>query len=88
MQAFSRNEQQMRQVMQSALEGIFPFNPLEELNKQNMAFMENAMKMFAPFIPGADGVLPKADGGDGQLRELQARVAVLQNQLEELGRKK
>ncbi|CAA7625010.1 putative polyhydroxyalkanoate synthesis repressor PhaR-like [Magnetospirillum sp. LM-5] len=87
MQAFSRNEQQMRQVMQNALEGIFPFNPLEEMNKQNMAFVENAMKMFNPFIPGG-GVDGTAEGGDAQLNDLKAQVAMLQRQLEEIGKKK
>jgi polyhydroxyalkanoate synthesis repressor PhaR len=88
MQAFSRNEQQMRQVMQSALEGIFPFNPLEELNKQNMSFLENAMKMFTPFIPGTDGAPVRAEGSEDQLGDLRAQVAMLQRQLEEISKKK
>jgi len=58
MQAFQRNEEQMRQYMQQALDGIFPFNPLEEVGKQNMAFIENAMKMFASFYPGGGPGLP------------------------------
>lgn len=55
MQAFQRNEEQMRQYMQSTLGGLFPFNPLEELGKQNMVFLENAMKVFASFYPGGPG---------------------------------
>ncbi|MBB4285589.1 polyhydroxyalkanoate synthesis repressor PhaR [Roseospira goensis] len=49
MQAFARNQEKMRQVMQNALDGLFPVQNMEELNKQNMAFFESAMKMFAPF---------------------------------------
>lgn len=90
MSSFLRNEQQMRQYMQNALDGLFPFNPLnplEEMNKQNVAFFENAMKMFSPFYPhGQDGA-PGAPA-DGGLGELQAKINQLQNQLAELSNKK
>ncbi|WP_413205640.1 polyhydroxyalkanoate synthesis repressor PhaR [Rhodospirillum sp. A1_3_36] len=49
MQSFARNEEQMRGMMTSALDGLFPFQNFEEVNKQNMAFFENAMNMFNPF---------------------------------------
>ncbi|MBB4265051.1 polyhydroxyalkanoate synthesis repressor PhaR [Roseospira visakhapatnamensis] len=49
MQAFARNQEQMRLVMQNAFDGLFPIQKMEEVNKQNMAFFESAMKMFAPF---------------------------------------
>jgi polyhydroxyalkanoate synthesis repressor PhaR len=89
MQAFSRNEQQMRSVMQNALEGMFPFGQIEELNKQNMAFMENAMKMFTPFIPGTDDdQKARTAGGGDPLAEMQARMAMMQRQIEEMTRKK
>ncbi|OAN52418.1 polyhydroxyalkanoate synthesis repressor PhaR [Paramagnetospirillum marisnigri] len=83
MQAFSRNEQQMRDYMRNALEGMFPFNPFEDMTKKNMSFMESAMKMFTPFYQthGADGGEPKVD-------ELQARVDALQAQIDSLTKKK
>jgi polyhydroxyalkanoate synthesis repressor PhaR len=83
MQAFSRNEQQMRDYMRNALEGMFPFNPFEEMGKQNMSFMESAMKMFTPFYQahGADGGAPRAE-------ELQARLDALQAQIDHLSKKK
>lgn len=93
MSSFLRNEQQMRQYMQNALDGLFPFNslnplnPLEEMNKQNVAFFENAMKMFSPFYPhGQDGA-PAAQT-EGPLGELQAKINQLQSQLAELSKKK
>lgn len=49
MQSFTHNEEQMRGMMQSALDGLFPVSSFEELNKRNMAFFENAMSMFNPF---------------------------------------
>ena len=92
MSSFLRNEQQMRQYMQNALDGLFPFNPLnplEEMNKQNVAFFENAMKMFSPFYPhGQDGAPQGGAAADGGLGELQAKINQLQSQLAELSKKK
>jgi polyhydroxyalkanoate synthesis regulator protein len=49
MSSFYRNEEQMRDMMQKAVQGMFPLNQIEEMNKQNMAIFESAMKMFSPF---------------------------------------
>jgi len=69
MQAFARNQEQMRLVMQNAFDGLFPLQKMEEMNKQNMAFFESAMKMFSPFeggpmMPGFPPGMPLA-GGSG-----------------------
>ncbi|MBY0430691.1 MAG: polyhydroxyalkanoate synthesis repressor PhaR [Rhodospirillales bacterium] len=97
MQAFSRNEEQMRQYMTHALDGLFPFNPFEEMSKQNMAFFESAMKMFSPFYgqggagagaPGG-GENPQASSPESQaLEEMQGRLNAMQKQIDELTRKK
>lgn len=91
MSSFQRNEQQMRQYMQNALDGLFPFNQFEEVNKQNMAFFESAMKMLSPFYPphGGPEAGPGAAGAStGQtLQDLQARINQLQGQLEALTKK-
>ena len=89
MNSFLRNEQQMRQYMQSALDGLFPFAPFEEMGKQNMAIFENAMKMFAPFYPpgqapaGEAAREPAAPTAD----DLQSRLDRLQKQIDELSKK-
>lgn len=90
MSSFSRNEQQMRTYMQNALDGLFPFNPFEEMGKQNMAFFESAMKMFSPFYPhGADGsVRPGDPQSEPRLEDLQAKINVLQRQIEDISKKK
>ena len=49
MEAFTANQEHMRQSMQETIGGMFPFGNLEEMSKQNMALFENAMKMFSPF---------------------------------------
>lgn len=102
MQAFARNEEQMRAMMQNALGGMFPLQQLEEMNKQNMAFFENAMKMFTPFY-GADNHGARGNGATGNaggekqppppspdptIEELKAKLNDMQNQLDNLmGRK-
>ena len=48
MEAFARNQDQMRQYFKD-VSGGFPFGAFEEMGKQNMAMMERAMNLFAPF---------------------------------------
>jgi polyhydroxyalkanoate synthesis repressor PhaR len=85
MQAFQRHEEQMRQYMQHAFEGLFPFNAMEEVNKQNALFFENAMKMFAPFYSAAgEAVKSAAASGEATVETLQKKLAEMQDQLNQL----
>ncbi|HVI50729.1 MAG TPA: polyhydroxyalkanoate synthesis repressor PhaR [Candidatus Sulfotelmatobacter sp.] len=92
MQAFQRNEEQMRQYMH----GLFPFNPLEEMNKQNMTFFESAMKMFSPFYgaqgqsvnPAAAAMVEAGKHAEATIAELQGRLKALQDQMEKLTKSK
>jgi polyhydroxyalkanoate synthesis repressor PhaR len=53
MEAFARNQDQMRSYFKE-VSGVFPFGgALEEMSKQNMALFERAMQMFTPFGPQA-----------------------------------
>lgn len=47
--AFTKNQDQMRDQMNKSFGGIFPVSSFEELSKQNMAMLENAMKAFGNF---------------------------------------
>lgn len=49
MQSFAHNQGHIRQYMQDAMNGLFPFNQFEELGKQNMSILENAMKLMTPY---------------------------------------
>jgi polyhydroxyalkanoate synthesis repressor PhaR len=51
MTQFARNQEQMRSYMQNAF-GFNPFQQFESMGKQNMAMLENAMRMFNPFAAG------------------------------------
>jgi len=55
MQAFARNQGQMRDYMQKTMTGLTPMGQFEEMGKKNVAMFEEAMKMFMPFMPGAPG---------------------------------
>ncbi|WP_019644941.1 polyhydroxyalkanoate synthesis repressor PhaR [Novispirillum itersonii] len=91
MQAFSHNEERMRDVMQNAFGGIFPLQPFEELNKQNVAFFENAMKMFGRFYgdeenAGKPGAARPA-AGESSIDDLKAKLNAMQEQLDALSKK-
>ncbi len=47
--AFTKNQDQMRDQLNKSFGGIFPVSSFEELSKQNMAMLENAMKAFGNF---------------------------------------
>jgi polyhydroxyalkanoate synthesis repressor PhaR len=77
MGAFSRQQDQVRRAVEQTMGGFNPFGGLEEISKQNVAMMERAMTLFAPFRAGQD---PGEPGGDA------ARVAALQAEVEHLRR--
>jgi polyhydroxyalkanoate synthesis repressor PhaR len=94
MGTFARNQDQMRKSLQDAFGGLFPFGPLEEMGKQNLALFEKTMKMFTPF-PGSAGDKLRADrtgeegavSSDAMLDELRQRINMLQLQVEQLSQK-
>jgi polyhydroxyalkanoate synthesis repressor PhaR len=95
MDLFSQNQERMRQSMQEAFGGMFPFGNLEEVGRQNVALFENAMKMFSPFA-GSDRPEAAASEDNGaetpedkdSLEKLKAQVDLLQKQLEAMSRNK
>ena len=92
MTTFAHNQDHMRKNLQEAFGGLFPFGPLEEMGKQNLALFEKTMKMFAPF-PGMNPTdktradkPPEERPGDASLKELTDRLNLLQQQIEALGK--
>jgi len=55
MQAFARNQVQMRGYLEEAMGGLNPFGQFEEMGKKNIAMLENTMKMFTPFYEDKSG---------------------------------
>ncbi|MFQ3622196.1 MAG: polyhydroxyalkanoate synthesis repressor PhaR [Acetobacteraceae bacterium] len=85
MGVFARQQEQMRRTMKQTMEGFFPFS-VEEMSKQNVAMMERAFSLFAPFYRAA-GSQPSgsdqghADGETGELESLRGEVARLRREL-------
>jgi polyhydroxyalkanoate synthesis repressor PhaR len=88
---FSNQQKQMRAAMEKTIGGFLPPG-IEELGRQNMAMMERAMALFAPFYreAGHDSDADNVSAGrpeDGQSRELAAlrdQVGRLQAELNSL----
>jgi polyhydroxyalkanoate synthesis repressor PhaR len=82
MGAFSRQQEQMRRAVEQTMGGFLPFGNLEEMGKQNMAMMERAMTLFAPFRPNQDAQESSSDAA--RIAALQAEIDRLRHQLEML----
>lgn len=82
MSAFARQQEQMRRSMEQAMGGLMPFpgpfGGLEEVGKQNLAMMERAMSLFAPF--GKRDETAPAPGGQG-VEDLRAEIEQLRAEL-------
>ena len=82
MGAFSRQHDQVRRTVEQTMGGFMPFGGLEEVGKQNMAMMERAMNLFAPFRQA--GEAPEANPEAARVAALQAEVEMLRRQVESL----
>jgi polyhydroxyalkanoate synthesis repressor PhaR len=88
MQSFSRNQERMRDYFSKTVGGIFPFDALSHMGKQNLAMMEQAMKMFAPFgAQGAEGE-PSAEvpAPAREISDLRRRLDELEREIGGLGK--
>lgn len=89
---FARQQEQMRKAMQQTMEGFFPFS-MEEMGKQNVAMMERAFSLFAPFYRGAapapTGAPAESSAEESrELERLRTELAAVKRELEALqGRK-
>ena len=75
MAGFARQQEQMRRTMEQSIGGFLPFPGLEEVGKQNMAMLERAMSLFAPFRPvEAAPTLESLKSENDQLRQQLAEL--------------
>jgi len=91
MNAFTQNEEAMRNYMKEAMGGMFPFSQWDELGKQNMAMFERAMQMFTPFAANGGGnerqpAEPQGGGEGDEMSALKAQLKALQEQVDNLSR--
>ena len=93
MSSFAHQQEQMRVAMQQTMGSLFPFG-MEEVGRQNMAMMERAMGLFAPFYrtPGteAEGAGDLSQAGQdvllGEIERLRGELAQLRGELAAAGR--
>lgn len=94
MDAFSNNQERMRDYMQDAVgQTMNPFAQWEELGRQNMAMFERAFQMFTPYGVGGNdapdreaGDQEASSGDDSKLDDLKTQIESLRRQLDELAR--
>jgi len=87
MDAFAKNQDQMREQMRSTFGATPGFSFFEEATRQNMAMFENAMKMFSPeqsFANSMQRNAPKAPTPRPQNDDLDAMRSELENLKREL----
>jgi polyhydroxyalkanoate synthesis repressor PhaR len=89
MEAFAKNQEQMRTYMRESFGGMFPFDRFQEMSKQNIAFFEQAMRMWSPFRGAPQGeagtaAAAKPEAKPADLDDLKAQMQALQKQLETL----
>ncbi|MCL6607365.1 MAG: polyhydroxyalkanoate synthesis repressor PhaR [Geminicoccaceae bacterium] len=98
MENFARHQDQIRAYMEQTFGRFFPFGPLEDMARQNLAMFQRAASMFGPFGPPGEAARtdapdaapapptpPRADLGE-QMKELENRLEAMQRQLEALAR--
>lgn len=93
MQTFSRNQERMREYISKTMGGMFPFDALSHMGKQNWAMMEQAMKMFAPFsVQGQEPTAaepqaaPPAAPAERDIDDLRRRLDELEREIGGIGK--
>ena len=84
MQSLSNNQEKMQEQISKTVGGIFPFDALNQMGKQQWAMMEQAMKMFSPFTGEGGEAEPAAPGRD--IDSLRQRLDDLQRDISEIGK--
>ena len=86
MKAFTQHQEQMQTAMKrtvGSMSSLFPFGNMEEIGRQNMAMIDRAWSMFAPFKgtsePGGGG--PPPDAAEQENAALRAEVERLRREL-------
>ena len=84
MKAFTQHQEQMQAAMKrtvGSMSSLFPFGNMEEIGRQNMAMIDRAWSMFAPFKAGGDAEPPPADEAGRETAALRAEVERLRREL-------
>jgi len=95
--AFAKEQERFRQQMNDAMGKSpmdmmnisTPIKAIEEQTRRNIELFQNAMRMFTPFPPGAEGAQPNEEtaqqGRGDDLQELKEQIAAMQRKLDQMG---
>jgi len=82
MAAFAQQQDQMRSALQKTMGNLFPFGNMEEVSRQNMAMMERAFTLFAPFRRGEGAASGQtAEAPSMEVEALKAEIERLKAEL-------
>ena len=93
MENFARNQSQIREQLQRAFGGMFPFGEMERLSRQNYQMFQQAMSMFSPFGKGGAATGPNGPAAERERNEaedittLKERLNQMQAELDRLARR-
>jgi polyhydroxyalkanoate synthesis repressor PhaR len=85
MTSFAQQQEQMRTTVEATMGNLFP--GMHDIGRQNMAMMERAMSLFAPFYrngegkAAADGTIPDMASAPGEMAAMQSEIDMLRAQL-------
>lgn len=88
---YSRHQQEVQKKVNTSFGGIMP-PAIEEMQRQQLALFEQAVRMFNPVAGSAtrdedDAPAPPAPEPDNDISELRQQIAALQNAVETLAKK-
>ena len=85
MESFSKNQEKMREQMESLVEGNPMVASMESLARGNMEWMENAVKMFSPFSSTSGRTAPEPESTKNEeLAALKKQLSAMQEQISKL----
>ena len=90
MENFTNNQEQIRSNLEEAFGGMFPFQQMQELSKQNMAMFEQALSMFSPFnadMGGTNGATSAPEAAKGPTEDSEKsgeEMRLLRDQLDRM----
>jgi polyhydroxyalkanoate synthesis repressor PhaR len=88
MSAFTRDQEDFRNVLKEAFGGFYPFGQFETMAKDNAAMFRNALGMFYPFVQQARAAQDASAGEEvRELTDLRAQLDALQKQIDTLAKK-
>jgi polyhydroxyalkanoate synthesis repressor PhaR len=87
MQSFASNQERMREYFSKTVGGVFPFDAITQMGKQNLSLMEQAVKMFTlSAAPPGEGESAEAPSPAEDIKDLRRRLEELEREIGGIGK--